>query len=141
MKYSSNTNHETPEEVEFRRRLILARRLLRVPPPPKRREPSAAERAAELAAEAVDDQDNPLAQIFRIVNGCPRPTDGLPQRYQPADSPEDRLVAALESVLDGKLIAREVFLTLYRRGLVVKEAGHHWQLTAIGKAFLRSRGV
>jgi hypothetical protein len=78
MTFTSNPAFETAEEVEFRRRLILARRLLRMPPPPKRRELSAAERAAELAADAEDNENNPLAQIFRIVNGCPRPGDGSP---------------------------------------------------------------
>lgn len=138
MNYIPNTNQDTPEEVEFRRRLILARRLLRMPPSPKRRELSAAEKTAERDAEAADNMNNPLAQIFRIVNGCPLPGDGRPPRYQAAAVPDDSLAAALKSVLSGKLIAREVFLTLYRRGFVVKEQKKEWQLTPIGRAFLRS---
>lgn len=109
-----------------------------MPPPPKRRELSAAERAAELAADAEDNENNPLAQIFRIVNGCPRPGDGRPPRCQPAQAPDAELALALKSVLKGELIAREVFLTLYRRGYVVKETAGHWRLAPIGKAFLRA---
>lgn len=109
-----------------------------MPAPPRKRELSAAERAAERAAEAEDDQDNPLAQIYRIVTGCARPTDGRPPRYQPAQAPDAELALALKSVLNGDVIARELFLALFRRGYVVKDMAGRWQLTPMGKALLRA---